>query len=89
MKIALDPYMVRETTTLQTLPGVVADLGFEWIELSPREDFTPFFTHPRVDDAGVKAFRSALSSAGVGVSSVLPLYKWAGPDGGARQAAGR
>jgi len=71
VKIALDPYMFREVTTLQTLPGVVADLGFEWIELSPREDFTPFFTHPRVGDAGVKEFGKALRGAGVGVSSVL------------------
>ena len=84
MKIALDPYMFRETTTLSTLPGVVADLGFEWIELSPREDFTPFFTHPRTDDSTVRAFRTALTAAGVGVSSVLPLYRWSGPDEDAR-----
>ena len=51
MKIALDPYMFR-TTPLLELPGVVADLGYEYIELSPREDFTPFFLHPRIDDAG-------------------------------------
>ena len=89
MKIALDPYMLREVTTLTTLPGVVADLGYEWIELSPREDFTPFFTHPRVDDAGVRAFRSALDGAGVGVASILPLYRWSGPDEDARQAAVR
>ena len=89
MKIALDPYMFRGTTTLQTLPGVVADLGFEWIELSPREDFTPFFTHPRVDDAGVREFGKALRAAGVGVSSVLPLYRWSGPDEEERQAAVR
>ena len=46
MKLALDPYMLR-TTPLTELPGVVAELGYEWIELSPREDFTPFFLHPR------------------------------------------
>ena len=40
MKIALDPYMLRSTPLLE-LPGVVADLGYEYIELSPREDFTP------------------------------------------------
>jgi myo-inositol catabolism protein IolH len=74
---------------LSTLPGKVADLGYEWIELSPREDFTPFFTHPRVDDATVKAFRKELKAAGVGVSSVLPLYKWSGPDEEERQAAVR
>ena len=89
MRLALDPYMIRETTTLESLPGVVADLGYEWIELSPREDFTPFFTHPRIDDAGALAFRKALSAAGVGVASILPLYRWAGPDEDARQAAVR
>lgn len=88
MKLALDPYMFREAPLLE-LPGIVADLGYEWLELSPREDFTPFFNHPRVDDAGVAAFRTALRSAGVGVSSVLPLYRWSGPDEDERQAAVR
>jgi myo-inositol catabolism protein IolH len=32
MKLALDPYMLRSTPLLE-LPGVVADLGYEWIEL--------------------------------------------------------
>jgi myo-inositol catabolism protein IolH len=88
MKIAIDPYMFRKVPLLE-LPGLVADLGFEWIELSPREDLTPFFTHPRVDDGTVARFRSALSSAGVGVASVLPLYRWSGPDEDERQAAVR
>lgn len=55
----------------------------------PREDFIPFFRHPRVDDATVRKFRKALDSAGVGVSSVLPLFRWSGPDEEARQAAVR
>ncbi len=88
MKIALDPYMFREVPLLE-LPGLVAELGYEWIELSPREDVTPFFTHPRIDDAGVDAFRAVLRSAGVGVASVLPLYRWSGPDEDARRAAVR
>lgn len=88
MKIAVDPYMFRSTPLLE-LPGVVADLGFEFIELSPREDFTPFFLHPRVDDAGVKAFKKSLDAAGVAVASHLPLYRWSGPDEEERQAAVR
>ena len=88
MKIALDPYMLRSTPLLE-LPGVVADLGYEYIELSPREDFMPFFLHPRVDDAGVKAFKKALDGAGVKVASHLPLYRWSGPDEDERQAAVR
>ena len=88
MKIAIDPYMFRKVPLLE-LPALVADLGFEWIELSPREDFTPFFNHARVDDGTVAKFKSALSSAGVGVASMLPLYKWSGPDEDERQAAVR
>ncbi len=88
MKIALDPYMFRELPLLE-LPALVAELGYEWIELSPRDDFVPFFDHPRVDDAGVDRLRSALTAAGVGVSSMLPLYRWSGPDEDERQAAVR
>ena len=88
MKIALDPYMLRRVPLLE-LPRVVADLGYRYIELSPRDDFLPFFLHPRVDKAGVAALRKALADAGVEVASVLPLYKWSGPDEDVRQAAVR
>ncbi|GGJ01825.1 protein iolH [Saccharopolyspora subtropica] len=88
MKIALDPYMFRSTPLLE-LPRLVAELGFEWIELSPRDDALPFFTHPRIDDATVRRFRAELDAAGVGVASVLPLYRWSGPDEDDRKAAVR
>src|SRR5947199_800270 len=88
MKIALDPYMFRRVP-LTDLPGLVADLGYQYIELSPREDFLPFFLHPRADRAQIAAFRKALTAAGVEVSSVLPLYRWSGPDEDERQAAVR
>ncbi|MDX6316358.1 MAG: myo-inositol catabolism protein IolH [Streptomyces sp.] len=88
MKIALDPYMIRHIPLLE-LPAMVAELGYDWIELSPREDFIPFFRHPRIDDGTVRKFRKALDAAGVGVSSVLPLFRWSGPDEDERQAAVR
>ncbi|CAM5418539.1 MULTISPECIES: sugar phosphate isomerase/epimerase family protein [Streptomyces] len=88
MKIALDPYMFRDVPLLE-LPALVAELGYEWIELSPRDDVNPFFLHPRIDDATVRRFRRELSAAGVGISSVLPLYKWSSPDEDERQAAVR
>src|ERR671914_231976 len=88
MKIALDPYMFRSTPLLE-LPALVAELGYEYIELSPREDFTPFFLHPRADDGTVAAFRKALDGAGVKVAAHLPLYRWAGPDEDERRAAVR
>ena len=88
MKIALDPYMLRKVPLLE-LPRQVSDLGYRYIELSPRDDFLPFFLHPRVDKAGVAAFRKALADAEVEVASVLPLYRWSGPDEDERQAAVR
>jgi myo-inositol catabolism protein IolH len=88
MKLALDPYMFRSVPLLE-LPAVVAELGYEYIELSPREDFTPFFLHPRVDDATVRKFKAALDGAGVTVATHLPLYRWSGPDEDERQAAVR
>src|SRR6478752_3280219 len=80
--------MLRRTP-LTVLPGVVADLGYEYIELSPRDDFTPFFLHPRVGDDTVRAFKRALDAAGVKIASHLPLYRWSGPDEDERQAAVR
>jgi myo-inositol catabolism protein IolH len=88
VKIALDPYMFR-STPLTELPGLVADLGYEHLELSPREDFMPFFLHPRADRHTVTSFKAALHAAGVTVSSVLPLYRWSGPDEDERKAAVR
>ncbi len=88
MKLAVDPNMIRHLP-LTELPGAVADLGYQYIELSPRDDFLPFFLHPRADDASVASFKRALAAAGVEVSSVLPLYKWAGPGEEVRQAAVR
>jgi myo-inositol catabolism protein IolH len=88
MKIALDPYMFRRVP-LTELPGLVANLDYSCIELSPRADFLPFFLHPRADKAEIAAFKKALSAAGVEISSVLPLYRWSGPDEGERQAAVR
>jgi myo-inositol catabolism protein IolH len=88
VKLAVDPYMLRRTP-LTELPGVVAELGYRYIELSPREDFLPFFVHPRAGRDQIAAFRRELDAAGVQLASVLPLYRWSGPDEDARQAAVR
>ncbi|GAA1257062.1 sugar phosphate isomerase/epimerase [Pseudonocardia aurantiaca] len=88
MKVAVDPYMLRSVPLLE-LPALVAELGYQHIELSPRPDFLPFFVHPRVDRATIAAFRRELTGAGVDIASVLPLYKWSGPGEDARKAAVR
>ena len=88
MKIALDPYMFRHVPLLE-LPALVAELGYEYIELSPRPDFIPFFVHPRADKKRISEFRRALDDAGVQIATMLPLYHWAGPDEEERQNAVR
>ncbi len=88
MKIALDPYMLRELPFGEVC-RIAAEVGYRYIELSPRTDFSPFFVHPRADKARVAEFRKALRDHGVELSSVLPLYHWSGPDEDERQAAVR
>ncbi|QUH03725.1 sugar phosphate isomerase/epimerase [Saccharopolyspora erythraea] len=88
MKIALDPFMLRKLP-IREMVRTVADIGYEYIELSPRDEFMPFFLHPRADDDRVAEFKSALRETGVQVASVLPLYRWSGPDETERQAAVR
>jgi myo-inositol catabolism protein IolH len=88
VQLALDPYMLRRVPLVE-LPGVVAKLGYEYIELSPRDDFIPFFHHPRASSAEVSALKSALAAAGVKLASVLPLFRWSSPDEDERQAAVR
>jgi myo-inositol catabolism protein IolH len=88
VKIALDPYMLRELPFAEVC-RIAAEVGYRYIELSPRTDFTPFFVHPRADRERVAGFRKALRDHGVELSSVLPLYHWSGPDEDERQAAVR
>ena len=88
MKIALDPYMFR-ALPIDDMVRTVAELGYEYIELSPRDDFMPFFLHPRADDDHVAELKNSLRTHGVQLSSVLPLYKWSSPDETERQAAVR
>jgi myo-inositol catabolism protein IolH len=88
MKIALDPYMLRSLPFAEVC-RTAADVGYRYIELSPRNDFIPFFDHPRADRARVVEFRTALREADVELSSILPLYRWSSPIEDERLAAVR
>ncbi|GMA60802.1 sugar phosphate isomerase/epimerase [Alicyclobacillus fastidiosus] len=88
MKIALDPTMYA-SLSLRDMVEKTAQLGYEYIELSPREDFCPFYKYPKVDKSQISDLKKCLRDAGVKISSLLPLYYWAGPDEDRRQAAVR
>jgi myo-inositol catabolism protein IolH len=89
VRIALDPYMQRQLA----LPDVVAfaaAAGYEYIELSPRDDFMPFYVHPRAGRAEIQVLRQALAKHQIAVASLLiGDYAWASPDEEERQAAVR
>jgi myo-inositol catabolism protein IolH len=89
MKVALDPTPFHHSHSLLELPAVVAELGFEYLQLTPHVDMIPFYNHPEADDALVAKFRKACADAGVGIASVLPVLRWSGPDEDAREAAVR
>ena len=86
MKIALDPYMHRHLS-LEELPRKVAELGYEWIELSPRADFLDWWVAPRVYPERITNFKKALKRHGVKIASLLPMYRWASPHEDERKAA--
>lgn len=88
MKLTIDPLPFRHMPIRETV-RTVADLGYEWIELSQRDDFFPFYLHPRANDALVQELKSALKETGVKIASVLPIQKWSSPDEDERQAAVR
>jgi myo-inositol catabolism protein IolH len=88
VKLALDPYMLRDRPFGEVC-RIAADIGYDAIELSPRPDFIPFFTHPRADRARVAEFRTALRETGLELASILPLYRWSSPDEDERLAAVR
>jgi myo-inositol catabolism protein IolH len=89
IKLALDPQMFYSSSSVYELPDIVASLGYDWMELSPKADFVPFFKYPRVDDAGVRRLKKIAADAGVGIASVLPVLRWSGPEEDQRQAAVR
>ena len=74
---------------LLELPEYVAKLGYEYIELSPRADFLDWWVNPRTYPERTRAFKRALSDAGVKLASLLPMYRWASPHPVERLAAMR
>ena len=83
VKLALDPQMFS-TSSVHELPDIVAGLGYEWMELSPKADFTRSSgTQDRRRRGG--KLKKIASDAGVGIA-VLPVLRWSGPDEDQRQA---
>lgn len=88
MRLAIDPLPFRNLP-LPDMVRTVADLGYEWIEFSQRDDFFPFYRYPRANDHLVQVLKSSLKETGVQIASLLPILRWASPDEDERRAAVR
>lgn len=88
MKLTIDPLPFRHLP-IPEMVRTVADLGYEWIEFSQRDDFFPFYIAPRANNDLVQQLKKALDETGVKIASMLPILRWSSPDEDERQAAVR
>ena len=63
-----------------------ADLGYGYIELSPRADFHEWHHYPKVDDAEIARVKKAMKATGVKIETFNPVFNWASPNEQERQA---
>lgn len=88
MKIALDPFMFR-SRSIDAVVRVAAEVGFEYLEWSWRDDFIPLLRRPRADTARIAELRRALDDYGVRLASLVTLYRWSSTEEGERATAVR
>ena len=86
VKIALDPAMYHARMSVADELRKAADLGYEYLELSPRADWFFWHRYPKADDAMVAEVNKAVKETGVRISSLVPVFGWSAPDEQERQA---
>src|SRR3990172_7825073 len=79
MKVALDPWMVRNRS-LDRVCQFAAETGYQWIELSPREDFLPLYVAPRANAERIAELKQSLHRHGIGLASLWTVYRWSEPN---------
>lgn len=79
MKVAIDPFMVRDRG-FDGICRFAAAKGYRHIELSIRDDFVPLFEGPRAGAGAIKALKAALAAHDVGLANLWTVYRWAEPD---------
>lgn len=89
VRIALDPTPYHSEYGLLDFPDVAARLGYEYLQITPHADFTPFFRHPKADDGLVAKLRKRAADAGVVIPALLPVQRLSWPDEAQRAVAVR
>jgi myo-inositol catabolism protein IolH len=78
VKIALDPAMYHADLSVADEVRKAADLGYEYLELSPRADFFFWHRYPKADDAEVADVKKALKETGVTMQTLVPVFNGPG-----------
>jgi myo-inositol catabolism protein IolH len=86
VKIALDPAMYHVDHSVADEVRKAAELGYEYVELSPRPDWFFWHRYPKADDDAIAEVRKASSETGVSVVSLVPVFNWSSPDEQERRA---
>lgn len=86
VKILLDPSMYHPHLSVADECRKAAELGYQYLELSPRADFHEWHHYPKVDDLEISRVKAAMAGTGVKIWSLNPVFNWASPDEDERQA---
>ena len=89
VKIALDPAMYHADLSVADEVRKAAELGYQYLELSPRADFFFWHRYPKADAAELAEVKRACTETGVTIETLVPVFNWASPDeqGGRRRSA--
>lgn len=82
MKIALDPAMYRNLLSVADELRKAADLGYEYLELSPRPDWFFWHRYPKADNTAIAEVKKAQQETGVRILTLVPVFNWSGGDPG-------
>lgn len=80
VKIALDPAMYHADLSVADELRKAADLGYEYLELSPRPDWFFWHRYPKADDAAIAEVKKASKETGVEILTLVPVFNWSSPD---------
>ncbi|WP_197671762.1 sugar phosphate isomerase/epimerase family protein [Devriesea agamarum] len=86
VKVLLDPSMYHPHLSVADELRKAAELGYRYLELSPRADFHEWHHYPKVDKALIREVSDAMKETGVKIWSFNPVFNWSCPDEQERQA---
>lgn len=86
VKIALDPAMYHADLSVADEVRKAAELGYSYLELSPRPDFFFWHRYPKADDAEIAEVKRACKETGVTLQTLVSVFNWSSPDEQERQA---